>query len=442
MIVSKKFQNRTYYVVGLGRTGIGAVNALLKSGASIFAWDDNAENRSYIAGSEAKLIEPSIVQWKNIDCVVLSPGIPTIGPKVHEVVRLAKENSVPITSDLDLLYEACPNATYVGITGTNGKSTTTALVGHILKECRKKVCVGGNIGLSVMELEELEEDGFYVIEASSYQLDITRNVRFNFAALLNITPDHLDRHLNMENYVAAKARIFSNQLVGDAAIISKDYEQTRVLIKKLKLPTVVSALTAADVFIEKRIIHDGPAQYDLNDMTYLPGKHNEENILAAYTICKKTGIKPEEIIAAIKTFKGLAHRIESVLEKDGLKFINDSKATNADAAQKALECFNEIYWIVGGVDKSDGIDSLMPLMHKVKKAYLIGNAQERFADTLDQASCAYKKCGTLEAALLEIKKDTREGVVLLSPACASFDQFKDFEDRGDIFKKLVLKHFG
>ena len=434
MITSKNFQNKTYYVFGLSRTGKGAIKCLQASGAKVYAWDDNAENVKSVDSTQAEFITPSEMDWAKIDYLVLSPGIPIIGDNANKVVRFAKENNVEIISDLDLLYQACPDAKYIGITGTNGKSTTTALVGHILKNCGYKVCVGGNIGVSVLELELLGADGIYVIEASSFQLDISNHIRFNIAAVVNITPDHLDRHLTMENYIAAKERILRNQTADDIAIISKDYS----IPFKGKNLVSMSCKTEANVTCKDRIITDGNKIFDLTDMKFLPGKHNEENIVAAYTICTRFGANPEDVIKHSKTFAGLEHRIEFVLEKNGLKFINDSKATNADAAEKALLCFDNIYWILGGVAKTDGIDSLAPLFKKIKKAYLIGKAQDRFAHTLSSANCIFEKVGTIEAALDKIKAENHNsGVVLLSPACASYDQFKDFEHRGRVFKELV-----
>ncbi len=434
MITSKNFQNKTYYVFGLSRTGKGAVKCLHASGAKVYAWDDNLENVESIHGSHAECIAPEKMDWSKVDYLVLSPGVPIIGENANQVVKFAKETSIEIISDLDLLYQACPDAKYIGITGTNGKSTTTALVGHILKNCGYKVCVGGNIGNSVLELEQLGGDGVYVIEASSFQLDISSHIRFNIAAVINITPDHLDRHLTMENYVAAKERILRNQTDDDIAIISKDY----IIPFKGKNLVSMSCKTEANVACKDRIITDSNKTFDLTDMKFLPGKHNEENIVAAYTICTKFGAKPEDVIKHLKTFAGLEHRIEFVLEKNGLKFINDSKATNADAAEKALRCFDNIYWILGGVAKTDGIDSLVPLFKKVKKAYLIGKAQDRFANTLSAANCNFEKVGTIEGALDKIRSENiSSGVVLLSPACASYDQFKDFEHRGNAFKDWV-----
>jgi UDP-N-acetylmuramoylalanine--D-glutamate ligase len=434
MITSQNFVNKTYYVFGLSRTGKGAVKCLHSSGAKVYAWDDNAENIKSVDSTQVEFIIPSEMNWSKVDALVLSPGVPIIGDNANQVVKFAKENNIEIISDLDLLYQACPDAKYIGITGTNGKSTTTALVGHILKNCGYKVYVGGNIGNSVLELEQLGSEGLYVIEASSFQLDISSHIRFNIAAVINITPDHLDRHLTMENYIAAKGRILRNQTGDDIAIISKDYN----IPFKGKNLVSISCKTEADIACKDRIITDGNKTFDLTDMKFLPGKHNEENIVAAYAICTRFGAKPEDVIKHLKTFAGLEHRIEFVLEKNGLQFINDSKATNADAAEKALRCFDNIYWILGGVDKTDGIDSLNPLFKKVKKAYLIGKAQDRFAGTLATANCNFEKVETIEGALDKIKAENpSSGVVLLSPACASYDQFKDFEHRGRVFKDLV-----
>lgn len=448
MIVSEKFKNKTYLVFGLGRTGLGAIKSLAKSGAKVFGWDDNAKNiedAKLETDGSAVFLHPKDINWSEIDHIVLSPGIPFQEGHEHEVVALARALNKSIISDIDLLNQACPDATYIGITGTNGKSTTTALVGHILKEAGKTVQVGGNIGKAVMELDPLGEGDFYVLELSSYQLDLMNNVRINIAAFINITPDHLDRHITFENYLAAKLKIFNTQGVDDTAIISLDYPDTKLMHSTMGNTVSFSIVDReADICTEGAMLTDRLTGFStiLGSLQYLPGSHNLENIAVAYAISTTVGLSPKEIVSFIKSFKGLKHRMQTVLEKDGVRFINDSKATNANSVEKALNCFDKVYWIAGGMPKSDGISSLAPQFAKIKHAYLIGQAQEEFAKVLSSHNVEFDKCGTLDKALEMIKKEKlEEGVILFSPACASFDQYKDFEHRGEVFEKLVNEKF-
>lgn len=447
MIKCRPLKEKKIYIIGLGRTGIGAIASLLASESVLYAWDDNQLSRDICLNKYPNLtcVSPCELDWRNIDLVLLSPGIPTLPGQEHEAIKYANKHNIPIISDIDALSLACPNAKYIGITGTNGKSTTTALIGHILTTCSIKNQVGGNIGISVLELEELDEGGVYVLETSSFQLDLLKFAKFNIAVLLNITPDHLDRHGTMENYINAKLQIFRKQNERDKAIISQDYPATHNIITKLANVTSLSTVNKADVYIDNRILFDNKnnLRFDFNDYKFLPGKHNEENIAAAYAAAISLGIEAQKIVHAIKGFKGLAHRIELVLEKDSVKFINDSKATNADAAEKALNCFDNIYWILGGVAKESGIEPLTPLLNKIRHAFVIGKSQEEFSRFLNQKGCPHTKAGTIENALDEIKKlRLKNCVVLFSPACASFDQFKDYEHRGNEFKRLVVEKFG
>lgn len=445
MITCSQLYKKKVYIIGLGRTGLGAVASLLASDAFVYAWDDKEANiDSYISKYPGLVFRsPQEMDWSTMDFVLLSPGIPSLPGKEHHAVKLARSYNVPIISDIDVLYLACPKAKYIGITGTNGKSTTTALIGHILNVCKIKNQVGGNIGISVLELDPLE-DGVYVLETSSFQLDLLNYAKFNIALLLNITPDHLDRHGTMDNYIDAKLKIFRNQAEVDKAIISKDYQITQDIIEKVNNVITISNVDKAEVYMQDRVLFDNlnNLKFDFNDYKFLPGKHNEENIAASYAAATSLGLDAKQVVDAIKQFKGLSHRIELVLEKDNIKFINDSKATNAEAAEKALNCFDNIFWIIGGVPKEGGIKSLAPLLPKIQHTFLIGQSQDEFAEFLKSKGSSFTKSGTLENALEEIKRlHLRKGVVLFSPACASFDQFKDYEHRGNEFKRLVLKHF-
>ncbi|MFI4983943.1 MAG: UDP-N-acetylmuramoyl-L-alanine--D-glutamate ligase [Rickettsiales bacterium] len=422
MIKSTIFLNKNYYVYGLGRTGLGAIKALTASGAHVYAWDDSSPKGL----TDCQLLSPEEMNWDMDFQIVLSPGIPLS----HRIVTLANKHGKEVIADIDLLYLANPNSKFLGITGTNGKSTTTALIGHILQTNNIDADVGGNIGISVLDLNPNKE--WYVLELSSYQLELIKYAKMDIAIMLNITPDHLERHGTMQNYISAKQRIFSNNTL---AIVSQDSEPTRSIKADIK----ISGQTKADISCINAILHD-QVDYDLNGKKILAGSHNDENIAASYAATMQIIKDPLKVIAAICSFKGLKHRMQLVTQRNGVKFVNDSKATNADAAEKALKTYDNIYWILGGQAKSDGIDSLVPYFYKVNKAFLIGAASDSFAKVLASNNCPYEIVGTLENAIKSINSlGLTSGVVLLSPACASWDQFRDFEHRGDLFCELVAK---
>lgn len=401
---------KTYGVFGLGKSGKATVDYLLARADRVFAWDDNEASR---AGIECT--DPHKWDWTNIEALVLSPGIPLTHPKPHYIVKLAKNQGQKIICDIELLWLDNQKATFIGITGTNGKSTTTALVGHILKENGFDVAIGGNLGTPALTLGKHH---YYVLEMSSYQLDLIDKARFNIAIWINISPDHIDRHGDMEGYILAKKNIFKNG--NETAIIGSDDQYSRRVFGEFK-----SAIP---------ITKDKP----LGEFPRLPGEHNQQNINAAYEACRAVGLNDEKILASVKTFPGLEHRIEQVAVINNVKYINDSKATNADSTSNALAAFNDIYWILGGVPKAGGIAGLGKFFPRIKQAYLIGQASDEFAATLE-GKVPYKKCGDLKNAVNEAAKDAKSGVVLLSPACASFDQFRNFEERGAYFKNLVLE---
>ncbi|MDP1554138.1 MAG: UDP-N-acetylmuramoyl-L-alanine--D-glutamate ligase, partial [Hyphomonas sp.] len=341
----------------------------------------------------------------------------------------------------------------VGITGTNGKSTTTTLIGHILKEAGRDVRVGGNIGTGVLDLAALHSNAIYVLELSSYQLDLVKSLHCNVAVMLNLSPDHLDRHGGMDGYQAAKMRIFQNQTPNDLAVIGFDdiYTQSMAIGLAASGPQRVTQISATYTLgkgvsaVEGRLYDNlnGKAEFigKLEDCPALQGRHNFQNAAAAYAACRELGLDSATIMAGLKSFPGLAHRMENVGAIEGVRFVNDSKATNAEAAAQALRAFKNIYWIAGGVPKTEGILPLAPLFGNVAKAYLIGQAEGAFSATL-QGKVPVQACGTLDRAVDQAFRDARASgdpspVILLSPACASFDQFKDYEHRGDIFRSLV-----
>jgi UDP-N-acetylmuramoylalanine--D-glutamate ligase len=454
MIVVDQFAGRKVAVLGLARSGRAAARSLVAGGAGVLAWDDNAGVREAVAG-EIALADLSAIDWRDIAALVLSPGIPHSFPAPHPAVLRARAAGVDIIGDIELLGRAQPAAHYIGITGTNGKSTTTALVGHILAAAGQRVEVGGNLGTPALTLAPLGADGTYVLEASSFQLELIASLACDIAVLLNVTPDHLDRHGGMAGYIAAKRRIFAHQKPGATAVVGIDDAICRDIAAELRragpariVPISASGPAPGGVYSEAGWLIDAmdgqPLRVlDLATAERLPGAHNWQNAAAAYAVARAAGIAPATAAQAIRTFPGLAHRQELVATIGGVRFVNDSKATNADAAEKALACYQAIYWIAGGLPKAGGIASLVPYFGRLRHAYLIGTATEEFAATLG-SSVPFSRSGDLAAALAAAAAAARRdgvpgAVVLLSPACASYDLFANFEARGDAFREMVLE---
>lgn len=452
MILLPQYKNKKIGVFGLGKTGESVLASLIASGALPFAWDDTASSRDAVArqGAGICIQPPAGWPWKELAALVLSPGVPLTHPVPHEAVALARRANCPITGDIELLREACADARYLGITGTNGKSTTTALLGHLLQSTGRRAEVGGNLGTPALTLVPLGQEGAYVLELSSYQLDLLRSARFHVAVLLNLTPDHLDRHGGMEGYFTAKMRVFQGQRKEDAAVIAVDDAFTRRAADALEGKCRVVRVSAQQrlergVYVEDGVLHDmleeKEAIVDLRGIATLTGRHNWQNAAAAYAAARIHGLNPAEIESGLRSFSGLPHRLELVAVIDGVRFINDSKATNAEAAACALEPYDAIYWIAGGRAKAGGIAGLERYFPKIAHAFLIGEAQEDFARTLEgKVPCT--QAGTLAnaVALAWRKARTerrRDAVLLLSPACASFDQWKSFEERGDAFRRMA-----
>ncbi|MCW5750673.1 MAG: UDP-N-acetylmuramoyl-L-alanine--D-glutamate ligase [Alphaproteobacteria bacterium] len=451
MIPLTRHAGRRIAVFGLARSGLAAAQALAAGGAQVLAWDDKAERRAALPAGQ--LADPAALDWRTVELLVLSPGVPLTHPEPHPVVRRARAAGVPVVGDIELLLAAVAGARIVGVTGTNGKSTTTALIGHLLKSAGRACEVGGNIGTPALALEPLGAEGIYVLELSSYQIDLTPSLHCDVAVLLNITPDHLDRHGDMTNYTAIKSRIFAGQAANDCAVIGIDDAPCQSIAARLerqgrsRLRKVTVGRRATDaVSVLDGLLHEpdeeGPA-LDLKRYRTLPGAHNWQNAAAAYAACRALGLSAAEIDAGMASFPGLAHRMEQVAEVAGIAFVNDSKATNADAAARALACYGDIYWIAGGVPKAGGIERLRPFFPRLRKAFLIGAAAEEFARTLKGAA-EYTISGSLERAMEEAyaaaRREQRPGaVVLLSPAAASFDQFADYEARGRAFREQARR---
>lgn len=448
MIRLNAYKDQVVGVFGLGKAGLATVKALEAGGAKVVAWDDHESSRQALEalGLDVRIKRIEKWPWDHLSLVVLSPGVPLTYPKPHDVVVLARQHFLPVIGDIELLYQAQPHATYVTITGTNGKSTTTALIGHVLHHAGKTVEVGGNIGTAALSLNALGKGEVYVLELSSYQLDLLATTRFDVALMLNLSADHIDRHGSIEGYLAAKMHIFDRQTEHDQAIIAVDDEYMRGIKPQLSdalaaLHTVTTTGEAADVSVVDGVITDGDVRIDLHAIRSLQGRHNWQNAAAAYAVAKSLGVDAQTIETALHRFPGLEHRMEWVAEKADITFINDSKATNANATSHALGAWDNIYWILGGVAKEGGIDTLSSYFPKVKRAYLIGEAQDAFAKSLG-GEVIHSECNTMEQAVQKAYDDARQAgfansVIMLSPACASFDQYPNFEARGEHFKTLV-----
>ena len=447
MIRIPQAESKTYGVVGLGKSGRATVASLLASGAKVVAWDDGEASRAAALKEFPGIVISPVEEWNYtaLAAVVMSPGIFL----THPAVLAAKRHHIEVIGDVELLYRAQPQARYICITGTNGKSTTTTLIAHVLKACGKQVEVGGNLGTPALALAPLTAEGIYVLELSSYQLDLVHTTHFTTALLLNISPDHLDHHGSMEQYIDAKRHIFDRMEAEDVAIVGIDDATSEIICRTMLdekvqrvIPISVTQTAGNGIYVKHGILTnklDG-VEADISDITSLRGEHNWQNAAAAYAACLVNGCAHEDIIRAMHTYPGLAHRMEFLGSINGVQFVNDSKATNADAAEKALKTYDDIYWIIGGVAKAGGIEPLAKYFPKVRHAYTIGEAAHDFEQTLT-GHVAVTHCATLEKAFAAASADAMKAgaapaVVLLSPACASFDQFANFEVRGQAFVKL------
>ena len=454
MIPVPGFEGRRVAVFGLGRSGITAARALQAGGAEPVLWDDGVSGRMQAEAEGFRLEDLTVADWSQFDALVLSPGAPLTHPRPHWTVDRAREAGVPVIGDIELFaraLDALPRdqrPRVVAITGTNGKSTTTALIAWVLKQAGLKVHMGGNIGIGVLALPAPTPEAVYVIEVSSYQLDLTTSFAPDVAILTNVSPDHLDRHGGMEDYVKAKARLFQAQGADGIALVGVDDPWGQGLAEQLaargepvtSVTTHVSPAQGQGIDAwPGGLSHDGRI-IDLSAARSLPGRHNAQNAAFAYGAARALGLSHGQAVQGIVTFPGLAHRMETVGRLGGVRFINDSKGTNADAAYQALASYPTSFWIAGGVPKAGGIEPLRPLFGHVAKAYLIGQAAGDFAATLGEVP--HVIAGTMERAVAMAAADAAavggEQVVLLSPACASFDQFPDFEVRGEAFRAAVL----
>jgi len=511
-----------YVIYGLGISGISALNFLAKNNEEVIATDDNFQSienakasfakgvgiaigndggfieasdyskknhpsqaplaidppsfysqNSYSDLSELqttsrlskrpKFMQPDEIEYDSNTKIIFAPGIPLYFPKPHKILEIVKKTQAKLVCDLEVFYQKNSEQNFLAITGTNGKSTTTALTGFILKELKLPSEIGGNIGLpcfDLMDLPDVSAKKTYIFETSSYQLDLIDKIHFKVAAFLNITPDHIDRHGSLEGYVNTKKRIFKNQVKGDYAAINVDNVNSKSVFDELQKD---QNLQATLIPISTKNLHENgisvingtlynkiygeDSQFDLGKI-FLKGEHNAENIAMAFALVychlKQENLLDKvqqlQIIEAIKKFKGLRHRMQFLGSIDGINFINDSKATNAESTENALKAYDYIFWILGGRPKEGGISSLTSYFRKITKAYLIGEASDDFAKVLEENSVAFEKCENLANAInksfTEAKKySLKEKNILLSPACASLDQWKNFEERGDFFCK-------
>lgn len=466
MIRATTFAGKRVAVFGLGGSGHATVASLLAGGADVAAWDDGEKSREAAGKAGVSLVDLKSADWSTFSALVLAPGVPLTHPEPHWTVVAAEAAGVEVIGDIEIFCRErrahAPGAPFIAITGTNGKSTTTALIAHILRTLGRDVQMGGNIGVPVLSLEEPSSNRVHVLELSSFQIDLTPSLAPTIGVLLNLSPDHLDRHgpaddadAAMRNYAAIKERL----VVGsEVAIVGVDDPQCVEILKRRVAIGPVAPLSVKQPIRPGYCLHDGwlicsdPSGLAVKlattfGISTLRGTHNAQNALAAIAAVRELdslrGVKTEvDWQAALATYPGLPHRMEEVGRAGKVLFINDSKATNADSTEKALAAWDrDIFWILGGKPKEGGIRPLEAYFPRIAKAYLIGYASDDFAATLD-GKVPYERCGTLDVALARASEDAGrsagpEPVVLLSPACASYDQFRSFEHRGDTFRDLV-----
>ena len=462
MIPVQGVENQTIAVLGLGRSGRATAAALRAGGAHVVVWDDGTDTRAQAEADGLTVLDLTRDQnWDGIAALITSPGIPHLYPKPHPVIARAYALGVPVDNDIGLFFRSFATRDWdafdsfprvIAVTGSNGKSTTTALIHHILTEAGRPTQMGGNIGTGVLSLEPARDGEVVVLELSSYQTDLARALTPDVAVFTNLSPDHLDRHNGMGGYFAAKRRLFAEG-GPDRAVIGVDEIEGQYLADQLSFGATddrvirVSSGTKLErfgwsVFARKGFLAEYRkgrqiASLDLREVTGLPGEHNHQNACAAYAACRAVGIPPREIEAAFHSFGGLPHRSQTVAEINGVRWVNDSKATNVDSAAKALTAFRNIRWIAGGMGKDGGIEALLPHLGHVAKAYLIGHSARDFALQIGQTP--HEVVETMEEAVARAATEAQPGdTVLLAPAAASFDQYPNFEKRGEHFTALVL----
>lgn len=449
MININCYKGKKFALFGLGDSGIASARALMQGGAKVVCWDDNEAARLRASTNAIDLCHLQEINWSDIYALILAPGVTLNFPQPHWSVKLAKKNNVKVIGDIELFVAQRnyflnkhslknKDVPFIAITGTNGKSTTTSLIVHLLQVMGKKVEMGGNIGRPILDLAPLEKDVFYIIECSSFQIELAPSINPDVGILLNITPDHIERHGTIENYENIKKQLIYKSDIGLVPENIEFHKHARLYPVSLNPKLFNGYYTHnSKLYYNKKLLAD------LNNIKSLLGPHNAQNALNA--IASLRAILGEEVAnfswqEACETYKSLPHRMQYVRKIGQVSFVNDSKATNAEASMQALETFNNIYWIIGGIAKKGGINNLKPLFYKIKTAYLIGESAQDFAQTID-TNFNFFNCGTLENAVKkafdDASKDKNSSVILLSPACASYDQFANYSARGNAFLKIV-----
>lgn len=439
-------------IFGLARSGIAAIDFLSKLNYQIQIHDDRRESIDKIPSRPniAKCYNINDIKWNDADYLLLSPGVPLYFPTPHKIVKLANQNNVKIISDIEVFYNLFPSRNYIGVTGTNGKSTTTTLISNIFSNSKKEFDFGGNIGKAVFDMDILPENSNYILELSSYQLDLMFHASFKIAILLNITPDHLARHGNFDNYILSKRRIFQNQQKGDFSIIAIDNENTAKIYQILKsdynfqaklIPFSIKNILDQGFAIKDQIIYEnGKEIANLQNKILIKGEHNLENILASFIAGYLSRIDIDTIIYSISKFTGLKHRMQFVRNIKNVNFINDSKATSLEAAIMAIKNFDNIHLILGGEIKDDDFNLLSNYKKHISRCYLIGAATDKLYNILsNQISCqkSYDLKSAIDDSYQIVRNSKEKANILLSPAATSFDQWKDFEERGEFFVDYV-----
>jgi len=457
MIPVTSFAGKKVAVFGLGGSGLASAQALAAGGADVVGFDDNAVSLAKAAQAGIVTADLRQVDWSKISALLLAPGVPLTHPAPHWSAGLARNAGVEVIGDIELYCrerrKLAPHSPFVAITGTNGKSTTTALIHHLLVSSGRSADLGGNIGTAVLTLAPPRADHAHVIECSSYQIDLAPSIDPRVGILINVSADHLDRHGTLEHYAAVKERLVAGVPSDGAAIVGVDDEWCEAAADR----AAASGKNVVRISVRRRLSDGiyvengeimravgGNAQpvARLGGIGSLRGLHNAQNAACATAAALALELDAAAIQIGLRSFPGLAHRMEQVGRKGAVLFVNDSKATNADSSAQALGCFSDIFWIAGGKPKTGGIASLAGFFPRIRKAYLIGEAANEFAGMLD-GKVAYEVVGTLDraveaAARVAEASALKEPVVLLSPACASFDQYRNFEVRGDRFRELVL----
>jgi len=456
VIAVTTFAGKKVAVFGLGGSGLVGASALLAGGADVIGYDDNAQSVAKAAAAGIPTADLRTIDWSKVAALVLAPGVPLTHPTPHWTVDLAHKANVEVIGDIELFCrerrKLAPDAPFVAITGTNGKSTTTALIAHLAASAGMDAQLGGNIGTAILSLAPPRANRVHVIECSSYQIDLAPTLDPSAGILINLSEDHLDRHGTMDRYAAVKERLVAGVQESGTAIVGVDDDRCRQIASRLedagKNVIRISArqeLTSGIYVSQQRVMRangvDADQIAELGGIGSLRGLHNAQNAACATAAALALGLDPKAIQAGLRSFPGLAHRMEEIGRRGAVLYVNDSKATNADSSAQALACFPNIYWIAGGQPKSGGIESLRGFFPRIRKAYLIGQAAQEFAATLG-GDVPQEIAGTLDKALAAASRDAEsstaaEPVVLLSPACASFDQYRNFEVRGDAFRDLV-----